>query len=156
MPTPTYIALATVTLTGSASSVTFGSIPQNYRDLVMVVDGSGTGNLEMHTRYNSDSGSNYPYVGMDGTYSEVGTAVSATNFGYFTTARWFHTIQIFDYSTTNKHKMTLLRRNGPTSNSVAAESNRWANNAAINSISITASANAFATGTTFNLYGIAG
>ena len=154
MPTPSYIALATVTLSGSATSVTFGSIPQNYRDLILIVNGSGTGNLEMRTIYNSDSGSNYPYVGVDGTYTESGVAVSATNFGYFTTAQWFHTIQVFDYSATNKRKTTLLRRNGAANNSVTMESNTWANNSAINSISINASANAFATGTTFNLYGI--
>ena len=43
MATNTYVALDKVTTSGSATSVTFSSIPSTYTDLVIVVNGSVAG-----------------------------------------------------------------------------------------------------------------
>lgn len=146
-------ALATITLQAATNQVVFSSIPNIYRDLILVFSGSGTGNTELKLRYNSDSGSNYPYVAVDNTYNEAGTANSAFNFMYLTTSQWLHISHIIDYSATDKHKTTLSRRNMATQPSVAMEANRWTNTAAINNVSITATSANIASGTTISLYG---
>jgi hypothetical protein len=72
MPTPTYKALATVTLGSSAATVTFGSIPAIYRDLVVVFNGGvvGTSNVNIFVAYNLDTtNANYSAVQMSGTGS---------------------------------------------------------------------------------------
>ena len=63
MATPTYIALATTTLSSAVGSVTFSSIPAGYRDLVLVAEGltsGATSNVRM--QFNSDTGNNYSLV----------------------------------------------------------------------------------------------
>jgi hypothetical protein len=164
MPTPTYTALANITLGSTASSVTFSSIPATYRDLVVVVRGAMSGNASILMRFNGDSGSNYPNVFMRGqssgtqsnTYTPtyVALAISAVGTGNEFTA----IAQVMDYSATDKHK-TTLNRSGYTndigSSVVEATAVRWANTAAITSIAITTSTSTFGAGSTFALYAIA-
>ena len=61
MPTPTYTPLANVTLGAAASSVTVGSIPATYRDVICVVVAEGSTTLQGRIRLNSDTGSAYSY-----------------------------------------------------------------------------------------------
>jgi hypothetical protein len=158
MPTPTYTPLATVTLGTTASSVTFSSIPATYRDLILISRPIATsGTIEGYLRFNSDTGSNYSRVIMFGTGSSTGSnAATDTNIGLvdaITSGTNIASIQIMDYSATDKHKTCLGRRSFPT-DSVAAAAYRWANTAAITTVSITASASTYAAGSTFNLYGV--
>jgi hypothetical protein len=154
MPTPTYTPLATVTLGGTASSVTFSSIPATYRDLVLVVNGKTSGNQSTGLRFNSDSGSNYSMVRMFTTSSSTST----TTFGLLTTgdptADTLSIAQIMDYSATDKHKTFLVRSN-ITANNTAAHAVRWADTDAITSVEVVAISTTWAVGTTFGLYGIA-
>jgi hypothetical protein len=162
MPTNTYTPLATVTLGGSDASITFASIPATYRDLILVINGSTTGNADFGLRFNGDSGANYSFVYMGGNGS--GTA-SGANSGetqvvldaYFwrSTERSNLVAQIMDYSATDKHK-TVLSRNSVASGGVDAFANRWANTAAITSVEVRVSTGgqSFATGTTLSLYGV--
>jgi hypothetical protein len=60
-------------------------------------------------------------------------------------------IQIMDYSATDKHK-TVLIRNGLASTFVNASANRWANTAAITTVSF--QVGTYGAGSTFNLYGV--
>ena len=151
MPTPTYTALANITLGSSASSVTFSSIPATYRDLILTLNGVGTGAAPLRLRYNADSGSNYTYVGTSNVYSEAGTTTSACQFFDIDTNRYFYQCQIMDYSATDKQKTTITRgRREPH-----MEANRWANTAAITSISVSTPSNAMAAGFTITLFGIA-
>lgn len=158
MPTATYIALANTTLSSNVSTVTFGSIPNTYRDLVLVINGrtpDGT-NGAVRMRFNSDTtDANYSRVFMLGSGS--GTQSAATNGHFFfdlyegdpqTTI--FH---IMDYSATDKHKTILGRWQGQLSY-VVASANRWANTNAITTIQIAPNSFNLQSGTTLSLYGI--
>jgi hypothetical protein len=163
MPTPTYTALATVTLGSSASSVTFSSIPATYRDLVLVSSTFQVNASDQfsHYRVNGDSGSNYNLVYMD-TYGggpTSGSSINQTNAlteyhqNVSSTTPVTTIIQFMDYSATDKHK-TQLHRFGAASPTVGAYATRWASTAAINSIAITATSGNYQTGSTFALYGV--
>lgn len=158
MPTtPTYDLIATTTLAASSSSVSFASVPQGYRDLVLVASTTTTG--EDGIQVNGDTGSNYSTVQMRGNGSATGsvsftdtliapsTQISVPS---GTLKQW--SIQIMDYSATDKHK-TFLTRFGSASVQVQAQANRWANTSAITSIRIMNAT--YDAGSTFTLYGIA-
>ena len=167
MATPTYDLLDSTTLASSASSVTFSSISQDYRDLVLVINvkgASGSSTIGVAARFNGDTSGNYSYVTMQGdgssanSYSSTGETYASfvtgilpdeTNAGLFIA-------QIMDYSATDKHK-TMLSRGNQASDEVGASANRWASTSAISSVTTlcTNPADNFATGSTFYLYGIA-
>jgi hypothetical protein len=161
MPTPTYTPLATVTLGASASSVTFSSIPATYRDLIFIFNGtSASGTPAVEARVNGDTGGNYNRVRMIGNGSTA-TSAAASGQSSFTVAAGSmptstvatHIVQFMDYSATDKHKTVLNRGNIP-SGTVEAFAQRWANTAAITSISVFVTSDNFAAGSTFSLYGI--
>jgi hypothetical protein len=159
MPTPTYKALATVTLGSSASSVTFSSIPATYRDLVIVVAGTNSTSSGLYLRLNGDTGANYTAVYAYGTGSSV---VSATNIvinglyvGNFTNAgQSVSTNHLMDYSATDKHK-TMLGRGSDPSNFVIMQATRWANTTAVTSVQVLPASGTMSTGMTISMYGIA-
>ena len=156
----TYDLLDSVTLASSASSVTFSSISQDYGDLVLIMDVLGSGGTTTpRYQFNSDTGANYSYVQMFGdgstpqSYSGTGqTRISELSAS--TTTRNITTIQIMDYSATDKHKAVLSRSNR-ADNGVLGMASRWANTAAITSIEVFVTSNNFAAGSTWHLYGIA-
>lgn len=161
MATPTYDLLDSVTLSSSSSSVTFSSIDQSYRDVVLIVEalGNASSAANVLVTFNSDSGSNYPYVGMSGNGSTAisftGTSTSISGFGSDGTTRVFSSFQINDYSATGKHKTVLVRANRPDS-VIQARAARWANTSAITTVTITDNlANGYAAGSTFYLWGVA-
>jgi hypothetical protein len=154
MPTSTYVALQTTTLSASASSVTFSSIPSGYRDLILVMNGTGQ-NAILLLRFNGDSGSNYSAVRMYGTGSTTGSTSgtdTGIQYGYVPTAGAQNRYQIFDYSATDKHKSVLAHRS-EWSGGIVAIAGRWANTDAITSIEVY-SANNLDSGHTLSLYGI--
>ena len=56
----TYEPIATTTLTSAVSSVSFGSIPQTYTDLILVnYFATTTVNEDAYVQFNSDTASNY-------------------------------------------------------------------------------------------------
>jgi len=167
MPTPTYTPLANITFSSSAASVTFSSISQAYRDLVLVVSTKwSVDNIGgvIRYEYNSDTdNANYTKVYMYGdgssTYSGTQTTASFPNvgvFGYGSPAPLFMIkSDILDYSAIDKHKSYLNRVDYP-GGQTNAMAMRWANSAAISSIAVKSSGGAsFASGSTFALYGIA-
>jgi hypothetical protein len=164
MPTSTYKPLATVTLGSAASTVTFGSIPAIHRDLVLVFSGSATSNGSGASfRLNGDTGNNYGQVRALGIGSTISSAYSGGgNLAFLNSNEGLGiaisnvTLQIMDYSATNKHKTTLNRNNNNNTLGTHVEmiAGRWFNTAAVTSITISGSIN-FATGSTFSLYGIA-
>jgi len=165
MPTNTYTALATLTVAVTDTQIDFASIPATYRDLVLVIGSAKSvlSNPAVVARFNSDSGTNYPYVRMTGNGSTAGAAAISSDtflnlaaaFGINTSDNATILIQIMDYSATDKQK-TVLSRSNLTSAGVEGIAGRWASTAAITSISVfLTSSNSFAAGTTFSLYGIA-
>jgi hypothetical protein len=157
MTTPTYIPLATITLGSAQSSVTFGSIPTTYRDLVLVINGTMSANSYIGAQFNSDNGSNYSGIRMYGDGSNPYSSTLSTTYAWFNdffTNRSTTIAQVMDYSASDKHK-TVLVRQGSAGNVAGAVASRWANNAAVTSMKIVCEAGkTFSIGTTLNLYGI--
>lgn len=153
-------ALANTTLASAAASVTFSGIPATYRDLRIVVNAATATEGNITIQVNGDTGSNYSQVNMRGfgttsvaSSSATVTAI-ASNYstGLQTSGRAINVYDLMDYSTTDKQKTMLIRANHP--DEIDAIAGRWANTAAITSVTISGSAN-FTTGSTFSLYAIA-
>ena len=161
MPTPTYDLIASNVLGSNADNVTFSSIPSTYRDLVLVITARvTTGNNSGWLRFNSDTGSNYNRIAMQGNGTTAATSNAAAQNNLYisntdawsATTRAMATIQIFDYATTNKHKSGLIRADR-SDGAVSAMAFRWASTSAITSILIDTDGT-YASGSTFYLYGI--
>jgi hypothetical protein len=165
MPTPTYTPLANITLGSAAATVTFGSIPATYRDLIVVVFSRDT-NVSILTtqflRLNSvSSGNLYSTQIMTGTGggASAATTTSQNEFGIgqsngsTSTADTFgqNIWQIMDYSSTDKHKTILLRTSAQ--DITRAGSGKFASTSAITTVNILAGTS-FVAGSTFALYGI--
>ena len=159
MGIPTYTPLATVTLTSSASSVTFSNIPATYRDLIILSNGlsDATGN-EIFARFNGDAANNYTFVQVYWA-SPSALSNSGTN-GFAGAGRQQQTnpasnaLMIFDYSATDKHKSMLVRGDiNSTYTTMLAQ--RWASTSVINTIALTPGSGSFVSQATFSLYGIA-
>lgn len=164
MATPTYELIESITLTGNASSATFSGIPNTYQDLVIHAGIIGASISQISFRVNSSS-TNYTNIELstDGSGTDSGYSTSLQSFGY---VDWLKSsvsngnrstsyFQFFDYAQTNK-QLTMLHRGGYTftgNNTGTTKTScvRWADAAAINSITLYAN---FASGTTLNLYGI--
>lgn len=162
MPTPTYTPLANITLGSSAASVTFSSISQAYRDLVLVVSGGTTDGSGGQVTFNSDTGSNYYKLRMsgDGTSASsfawgASTDLQLGAYAIFNPGTITNTVMnIMDYSATDKHK-TVLHRTNLASAGADAFAGRWASTSAITTIRLAVAGTTWSVGSTFALYGIA-
>jgi len=155
----TYESISSVTLTSAVSSVTFGSIPQTYTDLVLVYNGtSAITNLPI--RFNSDTSSNYSYTRIYGDGSSAASdRESNLTYGVYaigSSERTLAIAHIMNYSNTTTNK-TIIGRGGYTGTGyVSMYASMLRSTAAITSIVLlgsTSSAN-FSSGSTFSLYGI--
>ena len=163
MPTAQYTALANVTLSTTATSVTFSSISQAYKDLMLVCSPVATSQLSFWVRANSDSTSNYLGINLRTQTPPSFTSQVYTDSGFTTgfsasvptsTGGFISKLDIMDYSATDKHKTALIRSNG-ASQAVEMTAQRWASTSAITSLACIVTNSSFAAGTTFALYGVA-
>ena len=164
MPTSTYISLANTTLTGTAASVTFSSISQAYKDIVLVMSCTATSTTNVFLQPNNSSYP-YAYVAMGTNGSSGFSGSDDGNYeGILTTAYtipdtsiiWTMKADIMDYSSTDKHKTFLIRNGGGfVAPGTAAIAGRWKSTDAMTSLVITAGGNSFASGSSFAIYGIA-
>lgn len=157
----TYELIETTTLASSASSVTFSSITQDYRDLVLVVSAPDAGFFAngIVVRFNGDTGTNYYRVNMTSNgssrNSSSGSGESITVGIRGDATSTIGISQVMDYSATDKHKTVLVRSN-TAQYLVEAIAARWANTSAITSLEFKVSNSSdFAVGTSFQMYGIA-
>jgi hypothetical protein len=162
MATQTYDPIASIILSADSSSITFSAIPQTYTDLVCVaVMRSNTGTPEFYGQVNADTGTNYSSTllygtgssGLSSRYSSAtqlrfnaNNTLDATN---YTNA----VINFMNYSNSNIRKTTLTRNSEAQEATVLGVS-LWRSTAAITSIKLFPSSNSFASGSTFNLFGI--
>ncbi len=160
MGTPTYTPLANITLGSSAASVTFSSISQAYRDLVLVIDCSTASvAATIVLRLNGDTGSNYNLVSAlgDGSSATSSSSASVTGVtvGQGASGRRNLQINFLDYSATDKHK-SLVSRHSAAATAVDMRAGRWASTSTVTSVLIYPTASStFDAGSTFCLYGIA-
>ena len=162
MATPTYTLIDSVTLASTASSVTFSSIDQSYRDLVAIVQ-TTSDSVNANMRFNADSGSNYNrvYAYGDGSSSVSlgnvnGTALNLVGGALNNaTSPLLLITQIFDYAQGDKHK-PIIHRADNSANGTMMLAGRWASTSAITTVQWLSGANPFKAGSTFYLFGIAG
>jgi hypothetical protein len=155
-----YVALGNITLTSNATQVDFSSIAGDYKDLMLVMAPAITTSTitAIQLKLNNDSSSNYTQVWADGDGTNAVSSSSSSQ-SYIDIAVIAQTVganiaNIFDYSSTNKHK-TIITRYGNTEWGTRMLCGRWTSTSAITSVSlIAASSTIFAPGSTFSLYGV--
>lgn len=159
MSVSTYTPLSSITLGSTTSTVTFSSIPANYRDLVVVMSGTLTGNTDLYCRINGDSGNNYPVVTLTGTGSSAISFQATPTIGYLhnnnTSSHFNVSFSIFDYSTTDKHK-SVISTAGQGGGQFTLSNFRWMSTTAVTSITMFNNGFSYLPGTTFSIYGIVG
>ncbi len=152
-----YVALANLTLASAASTVTFSSISQSYRDLYLVISGKTvTSNATVDLRLNSDATTtNYSSVTIQGDGTSATTSSSNTfGLGSLSTAVVGNVIvEFLDYSSTTKHKSYIVRTDR-SDTSTQARVGRWANTAAVTTLALPTGSTTYAAGTSFALYGV--
>lgn len=170
-PASNYESIATVTLSGSQSSITFSSIPSTYNHLqIRAIARSDRGSWVDQARFtfNSDTGSNYAYHYVQGESSVSAYGASSQTFGNNNNVVaggsaggnifGSFVMDILDYKSTSKYK-TVRSLGGIDADSISGistlASSLWMNTSAINTINIYGIGN-FQQYSTFALYGITG
>lgn len=166
-------ALAEVTLGSAVTSVTFSSISQNYKDLVLVVNAIGSANAFIGIRANGLSGNSDYYWSQaitDGTAmissgTESARGGNTNNLPMIkvgTTNPAYSKIQILNYSVSGTtrnakavisefaHSAATTRKGGFGFGSITSNASN------ITSLTVGVSATTMNTGTTLCLYGVKG
>jgi hypothetical protein len=160
MPKKTYVQISRIVLAATVSSVTFSLIPQNFKDLVVVFNGTtqATGGRNFLMRFNNDSGSNYSNLYMFASGSSAASAAGTSNAGLNVIVDNTPSIaiaNIMDYSTINKNK-TIIGRGNSASVAIDMRITTWLNTSAITSITMLPDSLSWLSGSTFTVYGIEG
>lgn len=161
MATSTYDPIVTYTLPSTSATISIGSIPGTYRDLVLVINGKMTPNTAyVDINVNGDSNASNYYLqigqGNGSTSVEYADALSSYN-GFFMYNDASQVVcHFFDYAQTNKKKSWLWRADNTLITQMGVMS--WNNSSSpITSIYLTDnSGESFAAGTTISLYGVHG
>lgn len=168
-PQGAYDALATVTLSSTASTVTFASIPTGYKHLQVRAITRATqaaGGTDIRTTFNADSGANYSWHHLYGNGSAASSSAGSgatyirnvnTVDGSYTNIFQASIYDILDYASTSKAK-TVRALSGFDANgdgNIKLLSGAWYNSSiAISSITFEAPGTTFAVNTQFALYGV--
>jgi hypothetical protein len=163
-----YEQIATTLVSSTTGSVTFSSIPQNYKHLQLRWAGrdastSGDG----YIRFNSDGGNNYSahriIAGTGGVSSSavvpasVVYVASMANTNDATSAFSAGVTDFLDYSITTKNKTVRALTGVQSSNKfIALWSGAWYNTTAISSMEFFSGGTGWIAGTRISLYGIRG
>lgn len=154
------IAWNEVTSTSTAV-ISFSSISQSYKDLVLVMSCFGSGS-DITFRFNDDSGANYGIRGLWGNKTQspsFGTWNGSYSYGYLTyyggpstTIPSVMIARINGY--TNGKRKIVHSTIGNYDNGFTQNLSKWDSSSAINKISINHSSTTLQPKTTFGLYGI--
>lgn len=169
----TYKLISSNTLTSSAASVTFSSIPSTYTDLVLRISArtdEAVADSSFSIRFNNDSSSNYSYTRIRSTGSVVSSArlsntTSLQGFsgavGSTATSNTFSNSEIYipSYTVSQNKPVSIfdVLENNSSSAYMFLVAGLWRNTNAINQITcygIPGPSN-FVSGSSFYLYGIA-
>lgn len=161
----TYTPIATYTVSGSTTNtVTFSSIPQTYTDIVMIMNvATTTGTTYPTIRLNNDSSTLYSRTQLYGNGSAASSdRATGEPEWYFTignlptAANTFSSgiVHLFNYTNTTTFK-TALNRSAETSIGwVGSRVSLYRSTSAITRIDFLTTANYYAAGSTFTLYGV--
>lgn len=162
------ILISNTVLSAATNTVTISSIPQTYRDLMLIVSGSkiNGGGDWCRIRINNDTTSS-PSVFMEGDGVNTRSNNSSTSgltdtywnatWTATATTRTVATWHFFDYAKTDKQKHILVRSGRPDG-MIAAGTGRWPSTVAVTSLvcALGDPAAQWIAGTKFTLYGISG
>lgn len=168
MANATQVLIQNQTLTTTASSVTFSSIPSTYTDLKIVMSirsNAATVYNDLYMAFNSTS-SGYSSTLL---YGSNGGAASASNSG--TTLPWsgkvtganatsnsFSNCEVYISNYTAAYSKSVsvdaISENNNSDNNMGFTTELWTNTAAINFIVFTPVSGSFVSGSSFALYGI--
>lgn len=160
-PDSGYDALATVTLSSTASTVTFSGIPTGYKHLQIRYSLTAAAPADTTIRFNGDTGSNYSSHLLRGSgtaaqafsYTSQSAAYVQFNIGYNTSVA---VIDVLDYGNSNKNKTirSLAGFDNNGNGNIDLWSGAWYNTNAITSLVLTAVTTTFSVNSTFALYGV--
>lgn len=157
MATSTYTPISSIVLSADATEVTFSSIPQNYRDLILVSNFMLTDSGAYGKMYLNNA-SSFPYVYMRASDQTENSASGTVSWVFLGLGDTTHTAtcvsQIMGYSLTNVQKVVLSRQSYPADNRVRAETTTYESTTSVTQIDIDASAGNLKAGSSFSLYGI--
>ena len=157
----TYEPIATTTL-GSASTITFSSIPSTYTDLRIVLVGLVSSADAGIMRFNSDTATNYSFTRTRGDGASASSSSSANQTNIYigeytsTSVPSLTTMDIFSYASSN-FKTALISNNADKNGSgnIFNFASTYRSTTAISSITLSCvNFTNFAAGTTATLYGI--
>ena len=152
----TYEKIATQTLGGTATSVTFSSIASTYTDLVLIFAGKGSTGGNMTLQFNSDTGTNYSSTILYGDATAPGSVrgsnQSSMNIGSVGTDISTDILQVMNYANATSYKTVLGRYS--RADEVGSKAGLWRSTSAITNIVVAISGGNFAIGSTFTIYGI--
>lgn len=147
--------LSTTTLSGSTTTIS--SISQSYKDLKILVINAVSSNVSeiAGLRLNGDTGSNYAYEGYPGYSSAANTVIY---YGLTTTSSdWDKThsgeIYIPRYTETERKFISFISYQNAGSQRTQVGVGRFNSTTAISSITLTAGAGTFSSGTVY-IYGV--
>lgn len=156
----TYIKIASQSAS-SSSSITFSNIPQNYTDLIMVINAqAGTSGEDFLMRFNGDTGNNYSNIWLrgliagttSGQQEQTTSRIRLSDGGSSTTSNMsLINVNIQKYSAGIVKQVMSRANNAPRGLDMFGS--RWNSTSAITSITILMSAGVISSGT-FTLYGI--
>jgi hypothetical protein len=158
-------SIATLTGDGTATSLTFSSIPSSYKHLQIRAITKDTSGEEVGIRYNGDTGTNYShhYIRSFGPSASGSATQSRINFMGITisTANVMGAtiIDLHDYASSTKYKTVraFMGYENNSSGSIYLSSGLWQDTSAVTSLTLlNIGGVAFTTTTVFSLYGIKG
>lgn len=162
----TYVPIQAITLSASATSITFTGIPQTYTDLVIVANaGAVTNNVPgLQLRFNGDTSSLYSTTRVNGNGSLAQSARNSnstvieggnysTGFPTFANGGFVWTCNVMNYSNTTTNKTVVARFSAATTDA-GAMTGLYRSTSAITSITLLVTSDNFASGSTFTLYGV--
>jgi hypothetical protein len=166
---PTYELIASNTLTTTAASVTFSSIPATYTDLMLRCSTRrSVANVanQIRTRINNSTASNYSYTMVQGTGSgaQSGRLNSVTSFteawttGASATADTFGSWELYipNYTASANKPISSFAtsENNATESYISAAAYLFSDSTAISELNIISASGNFVSGSSFFLYGI--
>lgn len=167
---PAYEAIASTSISTATSTVTFSSIPGTYEHLQLRCYARSTDSgqyTHIRCRFNSSTSSIYDDHYLYGNGSGVvGDSGTNQTFHYLfripgagATSNCFgvYVIDLVDYASTNKNKVTRLLSGWNQNTSVGEAwftSHSWRSTSAITSIELVSGSGDFAVGSVFSLYGL--
>ena len=154
-----YVQLAETTLSSNVQSVTFSSIPQNYKDLIAIYHGETTnsGNYDIGLKLNNTS-SKRLWSTIVNSSTATSYSASADYFWNLTSdVRTIMHVEVYDYSDTNKASSAFVRLgSAQSSNGAGFATLTFPNTNVTTSLTFIIGAGTFISGSTFKLFGLEG